>query len=230
MGKKPKIVNRRSVDLSPFATAKRTLEADPKAWIETSYLVASIKANARDPIPQIVLDHLSKRLDGKAKKRQGRGRFSDKNKFSDSASELNPFAFATRKLEADPKAWIETSDLVAECKRAAREPIPHIIVEHLTARLDGTAKKRRGRGRLTADRQLTKLLIATSFERREFWLASRQETSGLEGWRSIRKAEWWEGPPSERAARMVKQRLGLNVGWEQVRNIAYAARKASRKP
>jgi hypothetical protein len=229
MSKTPKAVNRHNVDLSSFASAKRKLKANPEAWIETTYLEASIKANAQVPIPQIVLDHLSKRLDGEAMKRQGRGRFSAKNKFSDSASDLSPFAFATRKLEADPKAWIETSDLVAEFKRTAREPIPQIVVDHLTARLDGTAKKRQGRGRLTAGRQLTKLLIATSFDRRESWLAWRQAKVGLEGWRRIRKADWWQGPPSERAARMVQERFGLNLGWERVRNIAYEARKAARK-
>lgn len=229
MAKKPKIVNRRNVDLSPFASAKRNLEANPKAWIETTYLHASIKANAREPIPEIVLDHLSKRLDGKAKKRQGRGRTSAKQNFSECGSDLSPFASAKRNLEADPKAWIETSYLVAEFKRTAREPIPQTVVDHLTARLDGTAKKRRGRGRLTAGRQLTKLLIATSFDRRESWLAWRQAKGGLEGWRRIRKADWWQGPPSERAARMVQERFGLNLGWERVRNIAYEVRKAARK-
>ena len=229
MSKTPKTVNRHNVDLSPFASAKRKLKANSEAWIETTYLHAPIKANARVPIPQIVLDHLSKRLDGKAKKRQGRGRFSDKNKSSDSASDVSPFAFATRKLEADPKAWIETSYLVAEFNRTAREPIPQTVIDHLTTRLDGTAKKRQGRGRLTAGRRLTKLLIAKSFDRRESWLAWRQSKGGLNGWRQIRNADWWQGAPSERAARMVKERLGLNLGWERVRNIAYEVRKASRE-
>lgn len=229
MGKKPKIVNRRSVDLSPFASAKRKLEADPNAWVETTYLRASIKANTRESIPQIVLDHLSKRLDGTAKKRQGRGRFSAAPKMSDCAIDISPFASAERILEADPKAWIETSYLVAEIKRTARELIPQNVLDHLTARLDGTAKKRQGRGRFTPGRRLTKLLIATSFDRRESWLAWRQAKGGLEGWRQIRKADWWKGPPSERAARMVKERLGLNLGWERVRNIAYELRKAARK-
>jgi len=229
MSKTPKTVNRHNVDLSPFASAKRKLKANSEAWIETTYLHDSIKANARVPIPQIVLDHLSKRLDGKAKKRQGRGRFSAKNKFSDSASDVSPFASATRKLETDPKAWIETSYLVVEIDRNAREPIPKAVRVHLTDRLDGKAKKRQGRGRRTPGRQFTKLYIATRFERREAWLAWRQAKGGLEGWRRIRKAEWWQGPPSERAARMVKERLGLNLGWERVRNIAYEARKAARK-
>ncbi|MEZ5900057.1 MAG: hypothetical protein R3D51_11265 [Hyphomicrobiaceae bacterium] len=229
MAKKPKIVNRRNVDLSPFASAKRKLEADPKAWVETTYLHASIKANAREPIPRIVLDHLSERLNGKAKRRQGRGRTSAKNSSSECASDLSPFASAQRNLEADPKAWIETSYLVVEIKRNAREPIPQIVLAHLSDRLDGKAKKRQGRGRITPGRQFTKMFIATSFDRRESWLAWRQAACGLEGWRRIRRAEWWQGPPSERAARMVQARLKLNIGWERVRNIAYEVRKASQK-
>lgn len=227
MTKKPKIVNRRHVDLSPFASAKRKLEANPKAWVETTYLHASIKANAREPIPQIVLDHLSNRLDGEAKKRQGRGRTSAKQDSSECASDLSPFASAQRKLEEDPKAWIETSYLVVEIDRNAREPIPKAVRVHLTDRLDGKAKKRQGRGRRTPGRQFRKMYIATCFERRQSWLEGRLAKGGLEGWRQIRKAEWWQGPPSERAARIVQARLKLNMGWERVRNIAYKVRNAA---
>lgn len=229
MAKKPKIVNRRNVDLNPFASAKRKLEANPKAWIETTYLHASIKANAREPVPEIVLDHLSKRLDGTAKKRQGRGRTSAKHNFSECGTDLSPFASAQRKLEADPKAWIETSELILEIDRNAREPIPKAVLAHLSDRLDGNVKKRQGRGRITPGRQFTKMYIATCFERRQSWLEWRQAKGGLEGWRRIRKAEWWQGPPSERAARMVQARLKLNIGWERVRNIAYKVRKTAQK-
>lgn len=144
--------------------------------------------------------------------------------------DLRPFAVPKRQLEADPKAWIETHHLLAEIKRNAREPIPQSVLGHLSDRLDGKARKRQGRGRRTATRELMNCLIAASFERRESWLIWRQEMSGLKGWPPIQNADWWQGPPSERAARMVKRRLGLNLGWERVRNIAYEARKASRTP
>lgn len=146
------------------------------------------------------------------------------------AIDLRPFAMPKRQLEADPKAWIETQDLLAEIKRNAREPIPQAVLDHLSDRLDGKARKRQGRGRPTAGRKLTNQLIASSFERRESWLIWRESKGGLKGWPPIQNADWWQGPPSERAARMVKRRLGLNLGWERVRNIAYEARKASRNP
>ena len=142
--------------------------------------------------------------------------------------DLSPFARAKRELATDRKVWIETNDLIAELVWNSREPIPDVVLIHLLDRLDGNAKKRQGRGRRTSGRKLTNLLIAASFERRESWLTARQSNGGLKGWPPIQSADWWQGPPSERAARMVKQRLGLSLGWERVRNIAYEARKASR--
>lgn len=139
--------------------------------------------------------------------------------------DLRPFAGAARKLAADPKAWIETRDLLADLKWNAREPIPEPVLAHLRARLDGTAKKRQGRGRLSPSRKLRDMLIAIRFERIEAWLNARQESQGLAGWRLIRDAEWWQGPPSERAARMVQRGLEVNLDWESVRNIAYRIRK-----
>lgn len=146
------------------------------------------------------------------------------------AIDLSPFAVQKRQLQADPKAWIETHDLLAEIKRNAREPIPQAVLDHLSDRLEGKARKRQGRGRRTAGHKLKNRLIAASFERRESWLVLRESKGGLNGWPPIQNADWWQGPPSERAARMVKRRLGLNLGWERVRNIAYEARKASRNP
>lgn len=139
--------------------------------------------------------------------------------------DLRPFSGVARKLAADPKAWIETSELLAALKWNARDPIPESCLAHLRARLDGTAKKRKGRGRQSPSRKLRDILISIRFERIKAWLNARQQRQGLAGWRLIRNAEWWQGPPSERAARMVQRSLEVNLGWESVRNIAYRIRK-----
>jgi hypothetical protein len=50
----------------------RKLNAEPGAWIATDDLMAAIVANSKQPIPQVVLDHLRHRLDRKAAKPRGR--------------------------------------------------------------------------------------------------------------------------------------------------------------
>lgn len=138
-----------------------------------------------------------------------------------------PLAIAERDLKADPKAWLETERLLAALKENAREPIPDLVLAHIRDRLDGSAKKRQGRTRPPAESDYRKMLIIASFERRKFWLELRKARGGLAGWPLIRNAEWWKGPPSERAARMVVRRFRLNLSWERVRNIASEAAKAA---
>lgn len=141
------------------------------------------------------------------------------------ALDLRPFARAARELDADPNAWLETSYLIAELTRNGREPIPGPVLAHLRDRLDGTAKKRQGRGRVPRSKAVRDAYIWVHFERTEAWLKAREASQGLAGWKRIRTAEWWQGPPSERAARMVQHGLGLNLDWQSVRNIAYQVRK-----
>ena len=146
-----------------------------------------------------------------------------------SSFELRPFAAAARRLEANPNAWIETRLLMADLVRNAREPLPEVLVAHLRARLDGTARKRQGRGPADLKSRMRNLLIGVCFERTEAWLVSRQRRHGLEGWPSIRDADWWQVPPSERAARVVQHRVAPTLSWERVRNIAYEIRDSGRK-
>lgn len=139
--------------------------------------------------------------------------------------DLRPFARAARELDADPKAWIETRYLLADLRRNVREPIPESVLAHLRDRLDGTAKKRQGRGRMTYGKKVRDAYMSLDFERIEAWLKAREAKQGLKGWSYIRNADWWQGPPSERAARMVQQGFGVNLDWQTVRNIAYQVRK-----
>ncbi len=141
-----------------------------------------------------------------------------------------PFSRIEATLAADPESWIETRHLMAALERNAGRPIPALTLAHIGARLDGTAKKKRGRGRLTVNRVLRDILIAAAFERREDWLNARLEKHGLIGWSAIRDAEFWHGPPSERAARMVQRGMEVNVSWETIRNIAYRIRRKGVPP
>ena len=48
---------------------------------------------------------------------------------------------------------------------------------------------------------------------------------GLVGWKLIREADWWQGPPNERAARMTCRYLRLAMDWRRVQNIISKAKK-----
>ncbi len=141
-----------------------------------------------------------------------------------------PFSRIEATLAKDPQAWIETRHLMAALERNAGRPVPALTLAHIGARLDGTAKKKRGRGRRNYSRAFRDMLIAVAFERREAWLNERSAKQGLKGWSKIRDAEWWQGPPSERAARMVQHGMEFNVSWERIRNIAYRIRKKGLPP
>lgn len=129
-------------------------------------------------------------------------------------------------LKLDPQAWVETDVLIAALRDNAREPLPDIVTSYLRRRLDGEARKRRGRGRFVncPTKTLRDLLIATHYTRFEAWLSARDKKRGLEGWSRVREADWWQGPPGERAARMVLRKLELNLSWQRVRDIAGAGR------
>lgn len=133
-------------------------------------------------------------------------------------------------LEDDPQAWIDTDVLIAALADNARVPLPDIVMNHLRQRLDGEARKRRGRRRLadSPNKLLRDLLIAANYTRFEAWLIARDKRQGLEGWPGVREAVWWQGPPGERAARMVLRKLGLNLSWQRVRDITSSHRGGHR--
>lgn len=131
------------------------------------------------------------------------------------------------RLEAEKDRWIETDDLLAALVDNAREPLPAIFHDYVRRRLDGKARKPQGRGRspLFAQTHLRTHLIAALYHRYQLKLAARKKACGLAGWPRIQTCEWWQGPPSERAARMVQRKLHLNLSWERIRDIAYKQRR-----
>ena len=40
-----------------------------------------------------------------------------------------------------------------------------------------------------------------------------EKSTGLQGWSLVRGKDWWNGPPHERAARIVIARLSLRIDW-----------------
>lgn len=141
------------------------------------------------------------------------------------AYDTRRYASLERKLAADPKAWLATEDLVTALEANSGEPIPAAVLEHLRRRLDGTAKKPRGRRKKTdANSLLRSHLIPVYYERYLRWLQKRERGQGLAGWSCIRGADWWRGAPNERAARMVQAVLKRHVDWRHVMNLVSTSR------
>lgn len=132
-----------------------------------------------------------------------------------------PLQNVVRRLEEDPNIRIETNSLLAALNAGAQGAIPEVILTHLRNRLDGQSPKERGRPKPGPAQKLRNQLILIYFEKFELWLQWREERVGLAGWPRLHETDWWQGPPSERAARMVRRRLKLNLTWERIRNIAY---------
>lgn len=148
--------------------------------------------------------------------------------FTNAANSMSPLRLAEMRLSKEPEAWLSTARLLSIITSNACEPIPENILRHIEARLNGSARKRRGRPRPDSISHIRNISIIADFERFEAWLRRRKERHGLSGWSQIRDAEWWQGAPSLRAARMVVCRYKLNCTPESVRNMAYEARRASR--
>jgi hypothetical protein len=95
-------------------------------------------------------------------------------------------------LQKEPSAWIATEDLIEALVANSKEPIPELLLAHLRQRLDGIAKKPRGRKKKVAG--LREYLVPVYYERYLRWLQNRKKTHGLKGWSCIQSAKWWKGP------------------------------------
>jgi hypothetical protein len=111
-------------------------------------------------------------------------------------------------------------------------PLPPAIREYVIRWLRGEVKARRGRKPLGwSRREMRDVLAPMLYERYFTWLKRRKKRLGLEGWPLLRRAEWWQGPPSERAARMVARHLRplfANQDWRHVLNEISAQRHRGR--
>ena len=101
-------------------------------------------------------------------------------------------------------------------------PLPEDLRMWLADYLAGDIRPKRGRPARPAHEQLhRKALWLATYKRYLTWLQERQSKAGhLNGWSYIREAGWWQGPPSERAARMVAERFGEgHHAWRSVQTI-----------
>lgn len=115
--------------------------------------------------------------------------------------------------------FISAEELDAALVANDGEPIPDIILAYLRDMSLGKIKKPLGRKKGGTKQTIRYTMAAIEYERLLPWLRKRKKIFGLKGWESIQRAEWWQGPPHERAARMIARRWFPNHTWRHVLNV-----------
>ena len=141
--------------------------------------------------------------------------------------QFGPDTFANLQRKIAAKQYVGPDELARVLRANAEAPIPPEIHDYLCDFLEDKVRAPAGR---PADIEkplllIQKHLIPPTYARYLAWLKRRKRSMGIEGWKTIREADWWEGPLNERAARMTCRRLGLTIDWRSVQNIVSKANK-----
>ena len=84
--------------------------------------------------------------------------------------------------------------------------LPPWLLDHLCCHLRGEVRRKPGPKTLSAQEELEIAAALQPYGKLLAWLQKRKRSQGLNGWSCIRKADWWRGPPHERAKRMIQER------------------------
>jgi len=139
------------------------------------------------------------------------------------------FTLIIKRLKSSSKrrAYIPPEQIARALRKNPGVPLPPEIHDYLCDFLEGKISAPAGRPS-DIDKplaQIKKTLIPPTYARYLAWLTRRKRSMGLKGWKMIQEADWWRGPPSERAARMTCRSLKLAMSWRRVQNIASEANK-----
>ncbi|MCH9052757.1 MAG: hypothetical protein IIA72_17070 [Proteobacteria bacterium] len=139
------------------------------------------------------------------------------------------FAIIERRLKSSSKrrAYIPPEHIAQALRENPGVPLPPEIHDYLCDFLEGKILAPGGRPADSENplSQIKKTLIPPTYARYLAWLRRRKRSMELDGWKQIRGADWWQGPPNERAARMTCRRLRLAMEWRTVQNIASEANR-----
>ena len=110
-------------------------------------------------------------------------------------------------------------ELAAILEANSEKPLPPWFIAIVVKSLRGELKKRPGRPKDNVHCQR----FVSHWRRRKYqryleWLQKRQRSSGLGGWSAVRGQDWWDGPPYERAARIVTARWLKHMSWKAFLN------------
>jgi hypothetical protein len=127
----------------------------------------------------------------------------------------------------DKRPYIPPEQLARALRANPGVVLPPAIHNYLCDLLEDKVDRPRGRRKRSesAVRRLEMAAIPVIYERYLGWLMRRERSVGLAGWKAVRDQDWWQGPPSERAARMTRERLHLSIDWRRILNTVSEARK-----
>ena len=139
------------------------------------------------------------------------------------------FVIIERRLKSSSRrrAYISPEQIARALRKNPGVPLPPAIHDYLCDFLEGKIRAPAGRPADSENpvRHLKKSLIPITYARYFAWLKRRERSMDLDGWKLIRGADWWQGPPHERAARMTCRYLRLAMDWRRVENIVSEANR-----
>ena len=112
-----------------------------------------------------------------------------------------------------------TNQQLAEIVEAnAGDPLPSWLIELVAKGLRGELKQRAGRPKQNALSEMRFTVAKFQYSRVLRWLQKRAQKNDLRGWSILRGQDWWQGPPHERAARIVTARWLRHMTWRTFLN------------
>ena len=118
-------------------------------------------------------------------------------------------------------AYITPEQLARATKANPGVALSPEIHSYLCDFLEGKIKKPSGRppDSESASKTIKNIFIQIVHDHYYIWLKERNNTIGLKGGSLFNNADWWQGPPNERAARITCRALRLSINWRSVLNI-----------
>jgi hypothetical protein len=111
-----------------------------------------------------------------------------------------------------------TKQLADILEANAAEPLPAWLTEFVVKGLRGKLKQQAGRPKQSALSKIRLAVAEMQYSRVLRWLQKREQTIGLDGWSILQGKDWWQGPPHERAARIVTARWLRHISWRTFLN------------
>jgi hypothetical protein len=118
------------------------------------------------------------------------------------------------------KGVIPTRTEIADIlEHNADRPLPPWFIALVADALRGALKQKRSPKQGALLDRIRLSLAQYFYQRHLAWLQQRYRNHDLAGWSCIRHADWWQGPPHERAARMTQKRFYPMRDWRTVLNL-----------